>query len=63
MSWKIGLNGEESPPPGDLFKLVDVMLFVLLDSCSKFFNELPITLWNNDDHRYFLNSMDEDSSF
>jgi hypothetical protein len=27
------------------------------DSCSKFFNELPITLRNNDDHRSLLNSM------
>ena len=27
------------------------------DSCAKFFNELPITLRNNNDHRSFLNSM------
>ena len=27
------------------------------DSCAKFFNELPITLGNNNDHRSFLNSM------
>ena len=27
------------------------------NSCSNFFNELPITLRNNDDHRSFLHSM------